>query len=51
MNYELLDNSTQCLRTYENEDIYIKNGRYGYYVEWEKIESIKTIKTPINEIT
>ena len=49
--HELLDNSTQCLGTYENEDIYIKNGRYGYYVEWgENRESIKTIKTPINEI-
>ena len=49
---QLLDPGDIYLGKYEEYDMYIKHGRYGYYVEWnEKKESIKDIKTPIQEIT
>ena len=49
---DLISNISNSLGKYENEDIFIKNGKYGYYAEWgEKRESIKNLKTPINEIT
>jgi DNA topoisomerase-1 len=44
---ELLEIKSTCLGKYENEDLYVKTGRYGPYVEWgEKREGIKTIVTP-----
>ena len=49
---ELISNISNSLGKYENEDIFIKNGKYGYYAEWgDNRESIKNLKTPINEIT
>jgi DNA topoisomerase-1 len=44
--------SNKSLGKYEGEDLFIKTGQYGLYVQWgDKRESIKTIKTPIDEIT
>jgi DNA topoisomerase-1 len=49
---DLLEPSSRCLGKYEDNDIYLKNGRYGYYVEWgEKTESMKEIEIPISELT
>lgn len=49
---ELIEPSKQCLGQYEDNDMYLKNGRYGYYVEWgNKKESMKDIQIPIAEIT
>ena len=48
----LLDPGDTCLGKYEDHDIYIKHGRYGYYVEWnENKESIKDIDCPIDKIS
>ena len=55
---ELMEMQNTCLGKYEGGDIYLKNGRYGPYVEWPKNEhnelnreSVKTIKKPFDEIT
>ena len=48
---DLMSNMSDSLGKYENEDVFVKNGKYGYYVEWgDKRESIKNIKTPISEL-
>lgn len=48
---DLVGACNQCLGVYEEEELYIKNGRYGYYAQWgENKQSIKDIKTPINKI-
>lgn len=31
---ELIEKKARHLGKYENQDVYLKNGRYGYYVEW-----------------
>lgn len=50
--HELVDNTNQCLGMYEDQELFLKNGKYGHYVEWgEKRESVKHIKKPISEIT
>ena len=47
--YELKDN---YLGKYEDEDMYIKIGKYGAFVEWgTKKESIKKIQKPLDKIT
>ena len=49
---ELIDPGDICLGKYENHDMFIKHGRFGYYVEWDdNRESIKSIEKPISEIT
>jgi DNA topoisomerase-1 len=49
---DLIEIKNNCLGKYEDEELFIKNGRYGPYVEWgEKRESIKEISKPLNEIT
>ena len=49
---ELIEPTKQCLGQYEDNDMYLKNGRYGYYVEWgNQKESMKDIQIPIAEIT
>jgi len=49
---DLIEIKNNCLGKYEEEEMYIKNGRYGPYVEWgSKRESIKEIEKPLNEIT
>lgn len=49
---ELYEIKNNCLGNYEDKDIFIKNGKYGPYVEWgEKRESIKNIKKPLDKIT
>jgi DNA topoisomerase-1 len=47
--YEIKNNN---LGKYQEQEIFIKNGKYGPYVEWgEKRESIKNIKKPLDKIT
>jgi len=47
--YEIKNNN---LGQYEGFDLFIKNGKFGPYVEWgEKRESIKNLKKPLDQIT
>jgi DNA topoisomerase-1 len=49
---DLIEIKNDYLGDYEGESVYVKNGRYGPYVEWgNKRESIKEIQKPLNEIT
>jgi DNA topoisomerase-1 len=49
---ELIEIQNNCLGKYDGEDVFIKKGRFGNYIEWgDKKESIKSINKPINEIT
>jgi DNA topoisomerase-1 len=49
---DLIECKNDCLGKYENEDIYLKNGKFGPYVEWgSKRESIKEIKKALSEVT
>jgi len=49
---DLIELKNNCLGKYEGEDLLIKNGKFGPYVEWgSKRESIKEIKKALNEIT
>lgn len=46
--YEIKDN---CLGVYQDNTIFIKNGKFGPYVEWgDKRESIKKINKPLDKI-
>ena len=48
----ILEIKCNCLGEYEGESLYVKTGKYGHYVQWgDKRESIKKLKTPLNEIT
>ena len=49
---DLIEKKPDYLGIYDNEKVYIKNGKYGYYAEWgEKRESLKKCKTPIKDLT
>jgi DNA topoisomerase-1 len=49
---DLYEIKNDCLGKYEDEDMFIKNGKFGLYVEWgDKRESIKKIEKPIDQIT
>ena len=49
---DLIEIKNNHLGKYENNDIFIKNGRFGPYVEWgEKKLSIKNIDIPLDKIT
>jgi DNA topoisomerase-1 len=49
---DLIEIKNGCLGKYQNEDLFIKNGRFGPYVEWgTNRESIKEIQKPLNDIT
>lgn len=49
---DLLDIKIKSLGKYEGEDLYIKNGRYGLYLEWgDNRESIKQIDIPNDDIS
>jgi len=49
---DLVEIKNGCLGKYEDEDLFLKSGRYGPYVEWgQKKESIKEIQKPLSEIT
>jgi DNA topoisomerase-1 len=48
---ELIETTERLIGKYENSDLYIKNGRYGLYIECgEKRITIKTINKDINDI-
>jgi len=49
---ELLLEEPPSLGSYKGDELLIKHGKFGYYVEWgEHKESIKSINIPVNEIT
>jgi DNA topoisomerase-1 len=49
---QLLEIKNNCLGKYEDNDLYIKTGKFGVYVEWgENRESIKNINKPIDDIS
>jgi DNA topoisomerase-1 len=49
---ELIEIENNNLGKYLENDVYLKNGKYGPYIEWgEQKESIKTLNKPLNEIT
>jgi len=48
---ELYEIKNDCLGKYEDKDMFIKNGKFGPYVEWgDNRESIRKINKPLNEI-
>ncbi len=48
---DLVAVSPQCLGEYQEQSLYLKNGQYGYYVEWgDRKESVKSLNLPFNEI-
>jgi len=49
---DLMEINEIHLGKYQEEDLYLKNGKYGMYAEWgDNKESIKTIDKPSDEIT
>jgi DNA topoisomerase-1 len=49
---ELYEIKNDYLGMYEEKEMYIKNGKFGPYVEWgENKESIKKIEKPLDQIT
>ena len=49
---DLIEIKNDYLGKYEEEDIYLKSGKFGPYVQWgEKRQSIRNIKKELNEIT
>lgn len=49
---DLLEITEDCLGIYEDHPLYLRNGRFGLYVEWgENKSSIKNIQKPVNQIT
>ena len=49
---DLAEIQNDCLGKYENQNVYIKTGRFGPYIEIGDTKiSIKTIKKPLSEIT
>lgn len=48
---DILEVKSRCIGKYEEDDVYVKIGRYGAYIEYGEIrEDIKTIKKPIDDI-
>jgi DNA topoisomerase-1 len=49
---DLAEIEHDCLGTHEDQNVYIKTGRYGAYIEYgDRKISIKTVKKPLSEIT
>jgi hypothetical protein len=49
---KLLEIKTESLGIYENAELFLRNGKYGPYVEWgENRESISNLKNPLDQIT
>jgi len=49
---DLLEIQNSCLGEYNGENVFIKNGRYGPYIEWgSNKESIKSLNKKFEEIT
>lgn len=48
---DLMETRTKGLGKYENEELYVKNGKYGWYVEWgSNKKSIKNIEKPLENL-
>lgn len=49
---QLIEIKTSLLGKFEGNDVFIKTGKYGPYVEYgDKRESVKSIEKPLDEIT
>ncbi len=49
---DLVEIKNDLLGKYKDEDIYLRNGKYGPYIQWGEIrESIKSLKKPLGEVT
>lgn len=49
---ELLMPGSQIIGKYKGEEVQVKNGKYGYYVEWgDNRENLKTIGIPLADLT
>ena len=49
---ELIDIENEIIGSYEGNNVYIRNGMYGYYIEWgDKKTSIKSLGNNIKNIT
>jgi DNA topoisomerase-1 len=49
---DLLEIKTESLGNYENMELFLRNGKYGPYVEWgDNRENITLIKKPLDKIT
>jgi DNA topoisomerase-1 len=49
---ELNDIENEIIGNYEGNNVYIKNGMYGYYIEWgDKKTSIKSLSNIVSNIT
>jgi len=49
---DLIEITERKIGKYDNEDVYVKNGRYGLYIEYgEKRVTLKTINKGFNEIS
>jgi topoisomerase IA-like protein len=49
---DLVEIKNECLGKYEGEDMQLKSGKYGPYVQWgDKRQSIKNIKKDLNEVS
>jgi len=47
---ELMEVKERNLGKYENADIILKSGRFGYYIEWQNIEGGEVQKQSVGEI-
>ena len=49
---DLMETKVQSLGNYENQEMFLKNGKHGYYVEWgSNKKSLKNIEKPLENIT
>lgn len=49
---ELIEENNQCIGIYENQEVLVKTGKYGAYIEWnDQKKTLKNINKPISDIT
>lgn len=49
---DLLEVENRSLGKYENEELFLKNGKYGWYIQWgTNTQSVKDLKIPVENIT
>lgn len=48
---DLAETKAKKIGEYENQDVILKNGRYGMYIEWNRqSENLKDVKKPFDEV-
>lgn len=46
---DLLERETRSLGKYENEDLFLKNGKYGWYIQWgSNTQSVKDLEKTVS---